>query len=95
MADQAYEESLAELDELYQEADSDTLYGAGPDKTVAAGTPAGKAERIRQSSARRSYNEKSVEECADTYLTLENRLRELEAFITSKKFRLHCEINRI
>jgi hypothetical protein len=36
-----------------------------------------------------------MEECADTYYALENRLRELEAFITSKKFRLHCEISRI
>ena len=37
----------------------------------------------------------SMEDCADIYYTLESRLREIEAFMTSKKFRLHCEINRI
>ena len=35
------------------------------------------------------------QECAELYSSLENRLREIEAFMTSKKFRLHCEINRI
>lgn len=37
----------------------------------------------------------SVRECAAALHTVENRLRDVEAFITSKKFRLHCEINRI
>lgn len=37
----------------------------------------------------------SVRECAAVLHTLEGRLRHVEAFITSKKFRLHCEINRI
>jgi phage shock protein PspC (stress-responsive transcriptional regulator) len=37
----------------------------------------------------------TMEDCADIYYTLESRLREVEAFMTSKKFRLHCEINRI
>jgi phage shock protein C len=37
----------------------------------------------------------SVRECAAVLQTLEGRLRHVEAFITSKKFRLHCEINRI
>lgn len=37
----------------------------------------------------------SLETCADTYYALESRMRELEAYITSKKFRLHCELNRI
>jgi len=46
-------------------------------------------------SSRHSFNEKATEECAETYYALESRLRELEAYITSKKFRLHCEINRI
>jgi phage shock protein PspC (stress-responsive transcriptional regulator) len=46
-------------------------------------------------SSRHSFNEKAAEECADSFYNMENRLRELEAFITSKKFRLHCEINRI
>ena len=34
-------------------------------------------------------------ECTKLYASLEMRLREIEAFMTSKKFRLHCEINRI
>jgi phage shock protein PspC (stress-responsive transcriptional regulator) len=36
----------------------------------------------------------SLDECAEVYYRLENRLRDIEAFITSKRFRLHCEINR-
>lgn len=37
----------------------------------------------------------SLKECSAVFNSIENRLREVEAFITSKKFRLHCEINRI
>lgn len=37
----------------------------------------------------------SLQECASTFNRLETRLRDVEAFMTSKKFRLHCEINRI
>lgn len=37
----------------------------------------------------------SLQECAKVFNTIEARLREVEAFMTSKKFRLHCEINRI
>ncbi len=33
--------------------------------------------------------------CTEIYNSLELRLREIEAFMTSKRFRLHCEINRI
>ena len=36
----------------------------------------------------------SMDQCAEVYYQLENRMREIEAFITSKRFRLHCEINR-
>ncbi|MFK7864960.1 MAG: PspC domain-containing protein [Pseudohongiellaceae bacterium] len=35
------------------------------------------------------------EECAKLYRQLESRLRGVEAYMTSKQFRLHCEINRI
>lgn len=38
------------------------------------------------------YNEA---ECTEVFRTLELRLREIEAYMTSKRFRLHCEINRI
>jgi phage shock protein PspC (stress-responsive transcriptional regulator) len=37
----------------------------------------------------------SQEECTEVYNRMELRLREIEAFMTSRKFRLHCEINRI
>jgi phage shock protein C len=37
----------------------------------------------------------SRQECTEIYASLERRLREIEAFMTSKRFRLHCEINRI
>jgi phage shock protein C len=37
----------------------------------------------------------SRKECTEIYSELELRLREIEAFMTSKRFRLHCEINRI
>jgi len=57
-----------------------------------------KADRSRNSADyEREETEftQSMEDCADIYYTLESRLREVEAFMTSKKFRLHCEINRI
>lgn len=37
----------------------------------------------------------SRQKCTEIYSSLELRLREIEAYMTSKKFRLHCEINRI
>lgn len=37
----------------------------------------------------------STDECASIYKTLETRLRDIEAYMTSKQFSLHCEINRI
>lgn len=39
-------------------------------------------------------NRVSLDACAELYYNMENRLREIEAYITSKRFRLHCEINR-
>lgn len=41
------------------------------------------------------YGEHAFDNCAATLQAAERRLREAEAFITSKQFRLHCEINRI
>ena len=37
----------------------------------------------------------SLRECSAAFNKIESRLRSVEAFMTSKKFRLHCEINRI
>ncbi|MDO7671811.1 MAG: PspC domain-containing protein [OM182 bacterium] len=34
-------------------------------------------------------------QCTEVFRVLELRLREIEAYMTSKRFRLHCEINRI
>lgn len=36
-----------------------------------------------------------MQRCADRLQQSESRLRELEAYMTSRSFRLHCEINRI
>ncbi len=47
---------------------------------------------ISQKSSSSRYSHK---ECTEIYNSLELRLREIEAYMTSKKFRLHCEINRI
>jgi phage shock protein C len=41
------------------------------------------------------FGEQVFDNCAATLHAAERRLREAEAFITSKQFRLHCEINRI
>jgi len=40
-------------------------------------------------------NTRSVDECSEIFYHLETRMREIEAFMTSKRFILHCEINRI
>ncbi|MFT4861684.1 MAG: phage shock protein C [Pseudohongiellaceae bacterium] len=37
----------------------------------------------------------SADECSHAYKQMEKRLRSIEAYMTSKRFRLHCEINRI
>lgn len=50
-------------------------------------------EPSRARNAGATYRGK--EQCAEIYNSLEMRLREIEAYMTSKKFRLHCEIKRI
>lgn len=37
----------------------------------------------------------SLQRCAEVLQSSERRLREVEAYMTSRQFRLHCEINRI
>lgn len=49
-------------------------------------------EQERQEDQANRYSRK---ECTQLYSELEQRLRSIEAFMTSKRFRLHCEINRI
>ena len=52
----------------------------------------GKKSRASSAQSRAGYSQK---ECTEIYSSLEQRLREIEAFMTSKKFRLHCQLNRI
>lgn len=42
-----------------------------------------------------SSNLYTRDKCTEIYNAMELRLREIEAYMTSKRFRLHCEINRI
>lgn len=49
----------------------------------------------RKSKADSPKSRLNREQTTALYAELEMRLREIEAFMTSKKFRLHCEINRI
>jgi len=101
MVDEAYSEAIHSEQDLYD--DPENLYGESEHLSGSAQSRAGSISQGRSgtagkatlSSSRLSSNEKTIEECGDIYYTLENRLRELEAYITSKKFRLHCEINRI
>tara|TARA_R110002167_G_scaffold30424_2_gene100500 strand:- start:73333 stop:74064 length:732 start_codon:yes stop_codon:yes gene_type:complete len=58
------------------------------------------AEMTQQSRSKTSKETEasiamSMQECSEVFKRTETRLRDVEAFITSKKFRLHCEINRI
>lgn len=52
-------------------------------------------DQAGSSSAAQASIAMSMQECSAVFNTIETRLRDVEAFITSKKFRLHCEINRI
>ncbi|MBT8147551.1 MAG: PspC domain-containing protein [Gammaproteobacteria bacterium] len=85
--------------EPFGDGSDDPLYEPEPGKVKVkvdlTSNGNGKSNTKNKSNSRHSYNEFAAKECADTYYALETRLRELEAFITSKKFRLHCEINRI
>ncbi len=63
--------------------------GSQKQDATAESTPEAQARDAEESIAM------SVRECAAALHAVENRLRDVEAFITSKKFRLHCEINRI
>lgn len=49
----------------------------------------------RNSEQEETASRYSRKECTQLYSDLEQRLRDIEAFMTSKRFRLHCEINRI
>jgi phage shock protein PspC (stress-responsive transcriptional regulator) len=52
------------------------------------------AEKAGQTETAESARENRLQ-TAECYRTLELRLRDIEAYMTSSKFRLHCELNRI
>jgi phage shock protein PspC (stress-responsive transcriptional regulator) len=91
-------------DPLYEGGDDsdDPLYDPGKksknsryDAELKFTSKSKKTKTSRNSRQQNAEFEKSMEECADRYYQMESRMREIEAFMTSKKFRLHCEINRI
>ena len=63
---------------------SETASEAGPESGPA---PAAATAKPGRGSGK-------AEDCAGTFRDLEKRLREIEAYMTSKRFRLHCEIKR-
>ena len=93
-----------ELDEDIQDIE-DEIHDAADEVHLELKTELGNAfNGFKKSSAKRkSYIDEAEEtgpnysraECTEIYSNLEKRLREIEAFMTSKKFRLHCQLNRI
>lgn len=73
----------------YDEQESDE-YETRPNANMNAATKNDRSSREAAASIAMS-----LKECSEVFSQAETRLREVEAFITSKKFRLHCEINRI
>lgn len=49
----------------------------------------------RTNGADAGFEQTNIKTCAQRLQATEQRLRNVEAFITSRQFRLHCEINRI
>lgn len=79
-----------EVDEAIDEVTADLR--AEIDETVKDFSGA-KIPSSARSASRAQRMSKS--QCTEMFAELELRLRDIEAFMTSKKFRLHCEINRI
>ncbi len=55
----------------------------------------GGGEKARKTRKGRKAARAKRAECIRAFGELEMRLRDIEAFVTSRKFRLHCEIKRI
>ena len=77
-----HREQSAKSDEHRREAFTDTRAEFGTDESA----------HSAPESMRPRYDEA---QCTEVFRILELRLREIEAYMTSKRFRLHCEINRI
>lgn len=58
-------------------------------------TQAQDTSEFAQSTEQEYESQYSFDECKNVYQSMETRLRDIEAYMTSTKFRLHCEINRI
>ncbi len=65
------------------------------DASPAGTTHAGNGQSGPEHQAAQSATYLSMQDCADKLSRAEARLRNVEAYMTSKQFRLHCEINRI
>lgn len=59
------------------------------------GTATRRSRRETENAASRAQRKQDIEDCLSEMKATDQRLQQVEAFITSKQFRLHCEINRI
>jgi len=82
-----YGEYYTEEDDAYEEA---SAYDEEPAYQKSATAPDMTDEQEQNDSIAMS-----LKECSATFNAIEVRLRNAEAFMTSRRFRLHCEINRI
>lgn len=88
------DDMMRELDERVDEMIDDVSSALGRHGEAAARRSS--AKRSRKSDQRNSKQEPTDRiTTAELYRSLELRLREIEAYMTSKQFRLHCQLNRI
>jgi phage shock protein PspC (stress-responsive transcriptional regulator) len=81
-----------------QRAEKRAKRGADSDSSVNEEYPPAVNDRANDRIGEANDNRQSdpsAEDCAAIYQTMETKLRDIEAYMTSKQFRLHCEINRI
>lgn len=99
-----FDENIQDFEEDIQDFE-DEVHDAAEQVHIELKAELGNAfSGFKKARARRSERSKeetdtgpnfSRAECTEIYSILEKRLREIEAFMTSKKFRLHCQLNRI
>ncbi len=77
-----------------QRAEKRAKRGANGNSDVSGESQFEVKDRVNMANDNRESNA-SAEDCAAIYQTMETRLQDIEAYMTSKQFRLHCEINRI
>lgn len=65
------------------------------DKEPVAGSPRAYGGRETGPASERPVRKRDFRNCSDKFADLEKKLRRLEATITSKKFKLHSEFNRM